>query len=52
MLGQAPLDDLLWQRTCVFLQTTRAISSEHTTTTLLRVPIDLFCPFLKGQPKV
>jgi len=31
-----------------FLQTMREISSEHTTTTFLPVPIDLFAPFLKG----
>ena len=34
-----------------FLQTMREISSEHNTTTFLPVPIDLFAPFLKGQPK-
>jgi len=34
-----------------FLQTMREISSEHNTTTFLPVPIDLFSPFLKGQPK-
>ena len=31
-----------------FLQTMREISSEHSTTTFLPVPIDLFAPFLKG----
>src|ERR1700757_4017769 len=30
-----------------FLQTMREISSEHNTTTLLPIPIDLFMPFLK-----
>ncbi len=30
-----------------FLQTMREISSEHNTTTILPVPIDLFSPFLK-----
>ena len=30
-----------------FLQTMREISSEHNTTTFLRVPIDLFSPFIK-----
>jgi len=34
-----------------FLQTMREISSEHNTTTFLPVPIDLFGPFIKGQPK-
>ena len=34
-----------------FLQTMREISSEHNTTTFLPVPIDLFSPFMKGQPK-
>jgi hypothetical protein len=34
-----------------FLQTMREISNEHNTTTFLPVPIDLFGPFLKGQPK-
>jgi regulator of protease activity HflC (stomatin/prohibitin superfamily) len=34
-----------------FLQTMREISSEHNTTTFLPVPIDLFSPFTKGQPK-
>ncbi len=31
-----------------FLQTMREISSEHNTTTVLPVPIDLFGPFIKG----
>jgi regulator of protease activity HflC (stomatin/prohibitin superfamily) len=31
-----------------FLQTMREISSEHSTTTFLPLPIDLFGPFLKG----
>jgi regulator of protease activity HflC (stomatin/prohibitin superfamily) len=30
-----------------FLQTMREISSEHNTTTILPVPIDLFTPFIK-----
>jgi regulator of protease activity HflC (stomatin/prohibitin superfamily) len=34
-----------------FLQTMREISSEHNTTTFLPVPIDLFGPFLKNQPR-
>jgi len=34
-----------------FLQTMREISSEHSTTTFLPVPIDLFTPFLKGMAK-
>jgi regulator of protease activity HflC (stomatin/prohibitin superfamily) len=34
-----------------FLQTMREIASEHSTTTFLPVPIDLFGPFLKGSPK-
>src|SRR5438309_190074 len=33
-----------------FLQTKREISSEHNTTTLLPVPIDLFAPFKKSEP--
>lgn len=34
-----------------FLQTMREISNEHSTTTFLPVPIDLFAPFIKGPPK-
>ncbi len=34
-----------------FLQTMREIGNEHTTTTFLPVPIDLFTPFLKGAVK-
>ena len=34
-----------------FLQTMREIASEHSTTTFLPVPIDLFGPFMKGLPK-
>lgn len=34
-----------------FLQTMREIASEHSTTTFLPVPIDLFGPFLKAPPK-
>jgi regulator of protease activity HflC (stomatin/prohibitin superfamily) len=34
-----------------FLQTMREIASEHSTTTFLPVPIDLFGPFLKPPPK-
>lgn len=34
-----------------FLQTMREIASEHNTTTLLPVPIDLFSPFVKKQEK-
>ena len=34
-----------------FLQTMREISSEHNTTTFLPVPIDLFAPFKKSEPK-
>ena len=30
-----------------FLQTMKEISSEHNTTTILPVPIDLFAPFIK-----
>ena len=30
-----------------FLQTMREISSEHHTTTILPVPLDLFAPFIK-----
>src|ERR1700730_18186264 len=30
-----------------FLQTTKEISSEHDTTTILPIPIDLFAPFIK-----
>ena len=34
-----------------FLQTMKEISSEHNTTTILPVPIDLFKPFIKGSDK-
>ena len=34
-----------------FLQTMREIASEHSTTTFLPVPIDLFTPWIKGPPK-
>ncbi|MDH7502297.1 MAG: slipin family protein [Verrucomicrobiia bacterium] len=34
-----------------FLQTMREIASEHNTTTLLPVPIDLFSPFVRKQEK-
>lgn len=34
-----------------FLQTMREISNEHSTTTFLPVPIDVFAPFLKQPPK-
>lgn len=34
-----------------FLQTMREISNEHSTTTFLPVPIDLFAPFIKGPSK-
>ena len=34
-----------------YLQTMREISNEHSTTTFLPVPIDLFTPFLKGGAK-
>src|SRR5215468_2333203 len=34
-----------------FLQTMREISSEHSTTTFLPIPIELFGPFIKGLPK-
>ena len=34
-----------------FLQTMREISSEHSTTTFLPIPIDLFGPFIKSLPK-
>jgi regulator of protease activity HflC (stomatin/prohibitin superfamily) len=30
-----------------FLQTMKEISSEHNTTTILPIPIDLFAPFIK-----
>ena len=30
-----------------FLQTMREISSEHSTTTFLPIPMDLFAPFMK-----
>jgi hypothetical protein len=30
-----------------FLQTMKEISSEHNSTTILPVPIDLFAPFIK-----
>jgi len=30
-----------------FLQTMKEISSEHSTTTFLPVPIDLFAPYIK-----
>jgi regulator of protease activity HflC (stomatin/prohibitin superfamily) len=32
-----------------FLQTIKEISSEHNTTTILPVPIDLFAPFMQGK---
>ena len=32
-----------------FLQTMKEISSEHNTTTILPVPINLFAPFTKAQ---
>jgi regulator of protease activity HflC (stomatin/prohibitin superfamily) len=35
-----------------FLQTMREISSEHSTTTILPLPIDLFSPFLKADRPV
>src|SRR5438045_3164255 len=34
-----------------YLQTMREIASEHSTTTFLPIPIDLFGPFLKPPPK-
>jgi len=34
-----------------FLQTMREIASEHSTTTFIPIPIDLFGPFMKGLPK-
>jgi regulator of protease activity HflC (stomatin/prohibitin superfamily) len=34
-----------------FLQTMKEISSEHNTTTILPVPIDLFKPFIKASDK-
>jgi regulator of protease activity HflC (stomatin/prohibitin superfamily) len=34
-----------------FLQTMREIASEHSTTTFLPLPIDLFTPFFKGPPR-
>jgi regulator of protease activity HflC (stomatin/prohibitin superfamily) len=34
-----------------FLQTMKEISSEHNTTTILPVPIDLFRPFIKAADK-
>jgi regulator of protease activity HflC (stomatin/prohibitin superfamily) len=54
VLGQSELDELLSQRDKInlrlqlrFLQTMKEISSEHNTTTILPVPIDLFAPFIK-----
>src|SRR5260221_3113867 len=32
-----------------FLQTIKEISTEHNTTTILPIPIDLFAPFIKGS---
>jgi hypothetical protein len=34
-----------------FLQTMREISSEHSTTTFLPIPMDLFSPFIKNLNK-
>jgi hypothetical protein len=35
----------------LFLQTMKEISSEHSTTTILPVPIDLFAPFIKTSER-